>query len=152
MPSAAATRSPALSDPLATALYAAEMGELAELSPVLVKQLFAAIPQLRVSVPYATLCLMWQLATDERVSVRASVARALPWFADVYPDRAEALLLPLADDDSRTVRAAAAEGLRDFLESTSDPNALIARWERYSECAREAVARARQGLSLSPRR
>jgi hypothetical protein len=133
-------------DPLAAALYAAELGQPVELSPALVKQLFQAIPQLRVSVPYATLCVLWQLATDPKPAIRANVARALPWFAEVYADRAEALLLPLADDDARQVRLAAVDSLVDFLESTADRNALIARWQRYSGRTREVLERARQRL------
>jgi hypothetical protein len=136
-------------DPLASALLAAEMGEpfdFRALSTPSVRELFDAVSVLRVSVPYATLHLLEKLADDFRADVRAGVAKSLPWFADVYADRVERLLVPLASDESRKVRGSAVEALADLLESTHAPWTLIARWERLPERARDVLKAARKSL------
>jgi hypothetical protein len=101
-------------DPLVAALYAAEVG--APLDPPdvpahLVTELFAAIPRLRETVPYATVQLLGRLANDPRPEVRAGVARAATQLIPVYLEEVTRLLLALASDCARRVRFAAAEGL-----------------------------------------
>ena len=149
-PSAAAAVVPATShDPLATALCAAELGEPSGGEPApaqLVRELFDAMPQLRVSVPFATLQLLSRWSRDERPEVRASVAQALPWLVELYPERVEQILLALACDNWRKVRQAVTESLADALESSTNPWALIARWERHPERAREVLSAARKSL------
>src|SRR5579859_1979258 len=105
---------PAQTDWLAQALLAAELGEpldLANAPAALPFELFTAVPELRISVPWAALQLLSRYAGDERVEVRAGVARTLPWFADLYPGAVEAQLLPLARDSAPKVRAAVAQAL-----------------------------------------
>lgn len=132
---------------LADALYAAELGEPCDLGdPALVRELFRAMPQLRVTVPYAALRLVERLTGDLRAEVRLDAARALPWFTDLYPDRVERVLWALAGDSSRRVRAACAVALGDLLESVVDPWAVIRRWERQPKRAREVLGRARRRL------
>jgi hypothetical protein len=82
-------------DPLAHALCAAELNEPfpADRLPIgYVRELFHAVPHLSATVPYATLQLLARLANDRRYEVRCGVANALPWLADLYPARVEALL------------------------------------------------------------
>jgi len=138
-----------LRDPLAVALLAAELAEpfpWHELSRSTLSELFDGMAGLRVCVPYATLELLGQLTVDPRADVRAGVARSLPWFADLYPERAEKMLLPLASDSSRRVRASVAESLADLIEASSAPWTLIARWDRQPERTREVLRSARKRL------
>ena len=136
-------------DVLAAALVAAELDEpcdTARLSPDALRELFDAIPELRVAVPYATLRLLGRLANDPRVEVRARVASALGWLVEPYPDRVETLLLLLACDTSRKVRRAAAESLADLLPAVNDPWKLIETWDAHPDRAREALEAARRSL------
>jgi hypothetical protein len=136
-------------DALAAALLAAELNQpfaLEDLPGPLIRELFQAMPQLRVSVPFAAMRLLQRLATHGRNDIRFNVARALPYFADLYPDAVEQALLPLACDSLRKVRGVAAEALADLLEVSPDPRAIIARWQRQPEKAREVLERARQSL------
>src|SRR5581483_890728 len=133
-------------DPLAAALCAAELGEPFDLdhaSTDLWRELFSAVPKLRVCVPFATLRLWARLAGDPRAEVRIGVARALPWFAEAYPERVEEILLPLACDSSGKVRAASVGALTDLLELSADPWPIIERWQWHPDRAREVLARAR---------
>jgi hypothetical protein len=102
--------------------------------------------ELHVSIPYATLKLLARLAADGRVDVRAQTARALGWFVDLYPKRVEELLLVLACDSSRKVRAAAAESLADLIPAVNDPWELIEEWNRHPDRAREVLRTARRAL------
>jgi HEAT repeats len=136
-------------DVLPTALLAAELGEPFDqrrLGPDALRELFASIAELRVSVPYATLELLGRLASDRRVDVRAQAARALGWFVDIYPQRVEELLLVLSCDDHRKVRTAAAESLADLLPRAPDPWELIHAWSEHPNRAREVLATARRSL------
>jgi hypothetical protein len=141
-------------DWLAAALCAAELGEPFDLDaapPRLAQELFAAAPELRVSVPYAALRLLSRFATDARADVRAGVARALPWFAELYPSAVEQQLLLLACDSAHKVRDATAYALADLIETADDPEALVERWQGHPNRARDVLARARARL-LSPLR
>ena len=133
---------------LAAALCAAELGEpfAFDRAPEIAPELFSAIAALRVSVPFATLRLLGRLACDDHPDVRAGVARALPWFADLYPDRVEQLLLPLACDSARAVRAAAVDALADLLESAPAAQDIVDRWQWHPDRAREVLDRARRKL------
>jgi len=136
-------------DTLAAALLAAELGEPfdAQRLPLeALQELFSSLPELHVSVPYATLKLLSRLANDGRVDVRAQTARALGWFVDAYPDRVEELLLVLACDSSRKVRAAAAESLADLIPRANDPWELIEHWNAHPDRAREVLKTARRSL------
>lgn len=133
-------------DWLAAALCAAELGEPFDLGAAprsLAFDLLAAIPELRVSVPYATLRLLSRFATDDRTDVRAGVARGLPWFAELYPERVEQELLLLACDSAHKVRVATAEGLADLIESSDDPESIVARFASNTDRTREVLQRAR---------
>ncbi len=133
-------------DPLATALCAAELGEPFDLEHApasLTRELFAAVPKLRVCVPFATLRLLARLQGDDRAEVRLGVARALPWFAELYPSRVEELLLPLSCDANAKVRAATVETLADLLELADDPGPIIERWQWHPDRARDVLKRAR---------
>ncbi len=137
------------SDPLATALLAAELGESLDtqrLSSDTLCELFTAMSELHVSVPYATLRLLERLCQDGRVDVRAQAARALGWFVASHPERVEELLLVLACDGSRKVRAAAAESLADLIPRSNDPWELIEQWSGHPERAREVLQAARRSL------
>lgn len=136
-------------DPLAAALLAAELCEpfaFASLSLPVLRELFDGMSGLRVSVPYATMNLLDKLREDQRAEVRAGVARSLPWFADLYGERVEKLLMALAVDASRKVRTAVSEALADLIESSTAPWTLIARWERLPERARDVLKTARKSL------
>ena len=150
MASTAAVTAAALHDDLAAALLAAELGERVDPPLHAIDQLFASIPQLRASVPYATLCLLAQLARHKRIDVRINVACAVPWFGDLYPERAEAVLAPLLDDLSAKVRQAAVEALADLLEVVPDLTASTERWRRRARSGRaqEALANAQRRLSV----
>ena len=54
--------------------------------------------------------------------------------------------MPLACDANKRVRVAAAESLADLLESLPAPEALIARWSKLPERAREVLDLARRAL------
>jgi hypothetical protein len=139
-------------DPLAAALLAAEMDEpyaYDRLPITAIVELAESVKTLRVSVPFATLRLLARLAHDERTEVRAQIARLLTWFADLYPERVEQLLMPMACDVNRKVRAAVAESLADLLESLPAPEALIDRWERLPDRGREVLDAARSSLHLA---
>jgi hypothetical protein len=136
-------------DALAAALLAAELGEPCatdRLPAEALRELFASIDELHVSVPYATLKLLARLACDGRSDVRAQTARALGWFVDAYPERIEELLLLLACDSSRKVRAAAAESLADLIPRSNDPWELIEQWNSHPDRAREVLRVARRSL------
>ena len=136
-------------DTLAAALLAAELGEPfdAQRLPVeALQELFSSLSELHVSVPYATLKLLSRLANDGRVDVRAQAARALGWFVDHYPERVEELLLLLACDSSRKVRAAAAESLADLIPRANDPWELIEHGNAHPDRAREVLKTARRSL------
>jgi len=139
-------RPPPEPDPLVDALYAAELGHTLALtgraSLRLVDELFASLPQLRESVPYAALRLLQQLATDPRVALRAACAQALPWFSDVYPGLVEDILLPLAADSEAAVRAAAVDALVDLLATSSAPEEVAARFRAASPRVRDVLRRA----------
>ena len=84
-----------IADPLAQALCASELNQPfpADRLPLwAVRELFAAVPHLSATVPYATLQLLARLANDRRPEVRRGVANSLPWLADLYPARVESLL------------------------------------------------------------
>jgi hypothetical protein len=136
-------------DPLATALCAAELGEPFDLEhapPSLTRELFQAVPKLRVCVPFATMRLLARLAADDRAEVRLGVTRALPWFAELYPSRVEELLLLLACDANAKVRAATVETLADLLELSDDAWPIVERWQWHPDRARDVLARARAML------
>jgi HEAT repeat protein len=136
-------------DPLAAALLAAELGEPCDtqrLPSESLRELFSSMAELHVSVPYATLRLLARLANDGRVEVRAQAARAIGWFVDSHPDRVEELLLLLACDSSRKVRAAAAESLADLIPRANDPWELIENWSAHPDRAREVLKAARRSL------
>ena len=132
------------------ALCAAEFGEsfdLSRLPPNALQDLFAAVPQLQVSVPFATLRLLARLATDTRVDVRMEAAHGLGHFVEIYPEKVEELLLLLACDPSRKVRAAAAATLAALLPRLADPWRLIETWQNeHPDRAREALRVARRAL------
>jgi hypothetical protein len=86
------------------------------------------------------------LANDGRVDVRAETARALGWFVDAYPERVEEMLLVLACDTSRKVRAAAAESLADLIPRANDPWELIETWQNHPDRARQVLETARRSL------
>lgn len=139
----------ATGDALAEALLAAELDEPADtaaLRDLELRELFDNIVDLRVAVPYATLRLLGRLANDGRADVRAETARALGWFVEPYPGAVEALLLPLACDSSRKVRAAAAETLADLIPVADDPYRVIENWESHPDRAREVLQAARRSL------
>jgi hypothetical protein len=136
-------------DALAAALLAAELGEpfdTQRLPSSALRELYSSLSELHVSVPYATLKLLSRLANDGRVEVRAQTARALGWFVDAYADRVEELLLVLACDSSRKVRAAAAESLADLIPRANDPWELIEQWNSHPDRAREVLKAARRSL------
>lgn len=136
-------------DILTEALLAAELGEpyaTEKLRPEILRELFAAMPELHVAVPYAALKLVSRLASDGRTEVRAEAARALGWLVDAYPQRVEEQLLLLACDPSRRVRAAAAESLADLLPCANDPWELIETWNSHPDRAREVLRVARRSL------
>jgi len=141
---------PSPPDALTEALCAAEFGEDCDVTSLggdALRELFASLPQLRVSVPFATVRLLARLATDARIDVRAQTARALSWFVDLYPQRVEELLLLLSCDGSRKVRQAAAEALAALLPTVPDPWKLIAAWENeHPDRARAALQSARRAL------
>jgi HEAT repeat protein len=137
----------AAEDGLTAALYAAELGhpfDPGQTPSAVLVDLFAAIPKLRRNVPYATLRLLERLAGHPRREVRAHVARALGRFADGFGAQVEELLLPLACDDARKVRTAAAEALAALLEVSVEPALLIERWESHPGRARAVLGRARR--------
>lgn len=136
-------------DALAAALLAAELGEPCDtqrLGADALRELFTSMNELHVSVPYATLKLLSRLANDGRVDVRMQTARSLGWFVEAYPKRVEELLLLLACDSSRKVRAAAAESLADLIPRANDPWAIIESWNAHPDRAREVLAQARRSL------
>jgi HEAT repeats len=136
-------------DALANALLAAELGEPCDtqrLPPEALRELFSSMQELHVSVPYATLKLLARLASDGRVDVRAQAARALGWFVEAYPERVEELLLVLACDSSRKVRAAAAESVADLIQRGHDPWAVIEAWNEHPDRARQVLLEARRSL------
>jgi HEAT repeat protein len=138
-----------MEDPLAAALLAAELGEPGDtqrLPSEALRELFASMSELHVSVPYATLKLLSRLASDGRAEVRAQTARALGWFVESHPERVEELLLLLACDSSRKVRAAAAESLADLIPRSNDPWELIEQWSGHPDRAREVLQAARRSL------
>jgi hypothetical protein len=90
--------------------------------------------------------LLSRLANDERCDARAEAAGALGWFVDLYPERVEALLLPLACDVSRQVRAAAAETLAELIPVAANPHRLVEQWQSHPERAREVLQAARRSL------
>jgi len=144
-----ARKSTTAEDQLAAALLAAELGEpfdAQRLTLEALRELFSSLEDLHVSVPYATLKLLSRLANDGRVDVRAQTARALGWFVDAYPARVEELLLVLACDTSRKVRAAAAESLADLIPRANDPWELIESWNGHPDRAREVLKAARRSL------
>src|SRR4051812_48690602 len=114
-------------DPLAAALLAAELDEpypYDRLPLTSITELVESVKTLRVSVPFATIRLLTRLAQDSRAEVRLQVAHLLTWFADLYPDRVEQLLMPLACDSTKKVRTAVTESLADLIESVTAPWAL----------------------------
>jgi hypothetical protein len=136
-------------DVLAAALLAAELGEAYDtqrLPTEVLRELFTSMDELHVSVPYATLKLLSRLANDGRVDVRAHTARAIGWFVDAYPKRVDELLLLLACDTSRKVRAAAAESLADLIPRANDPWEIIEAWNTHPDRAREVLKAARRSL------
>lgn len=136
-------------DFLAAALLAAELGEpydTGRLPPEQLRELFASVHELRVSVPYAALRLLARLASDGRVDVRTQAARALGRFVDAYPERVEELLMVLACDSSRKVRAAAAETLAALIPVADDPWQLIEDWDAHPDRARDVMLTARRSL------
>ena len=141
-------------DRLASALCAAELGEPLDGDgdeASLAAELVSGIARLRATVPFATLCLLARLTPSRSVEVRAQVARALPWLADLYPERVEELLALLACDASRLVRAAVSTALAEVLLLVRDPRSLIERWEKTPPRAREALRSARRRLpALDP--
>jgi len=136
-------------DELCAALLAAELGEPCPTDrlrgPVLA-ELFSSVADLHVSIPYATMKLLSRLCSDPRSEIRAQAARALGWFVDAYPQRVEELLLLLACDGSRKVRAAAAESLADLIPRANDPWELIEHWNEHPDRAREVLQAARRSL------
>jgi hypothetical protein len=99
---------------LTRALCAAELGEpqnLERLPVDALHQLFSSLAPLREAVPFATMCLLAELASDRRVDVRLRVAEALGSFVDLYAERIEPLLHRLINDVSRKVRWAATASL-----------------------------------------
>jgi len=144
-----AARKTSTEDVLAQALLAAELGEAydpARLTPETLRELFTSVAELHTSVPYATLKLLARLASDERAEVRAQTARSLGWFVDTYQQRVEELLLLLACDSSRKVRAAASESLADLIPVANDPWELIETWDRHPDRARDVMRLARRSL------
>lgn len=136
-------------DVLAAALLAAELGEAFEtqrLPTEALRELFSSMTELHVSVPFAALKLLSRLANDGRVDVRTETARAVGWFVDSYPRRVEELLLLLACDSSRKVRAAAAESLAHLIPRANDPWAIIETWNGHPDRAREVLKTARRSL------
>lgn len=136
-------------DVLAAALLAAELGEAFDtqrLPTEALHELFGSMEELHVSVPYAALKLLSRLANDGRVDVRAQTARAIGWFVDGYPKRVDELLLLLACDTSRKVRAAAAESLADLIPRANDPWEIIETWNSHPDRAREVLKAARRSL------
>jgi HEAT repeat protein len=136
-------------DALAGALLAAELGEphdTQRLPAEALRELFSSMSELHVSVPYATLKLLSRLANDGRIDVRTQTARALGWFVVGYADRVEELLLLLACDTSRKVRAAAAESLADLIPAANDPWEIIEAWNSHPDRAREVLKAARRSL------
>ncbi|MDB4971335.1 MAG: hypothetical protein JWN44_7024 [Myxococcales bacterium] len=136
-------------DVLAAALLAAELGESHDtrcLPERALRELFTSVRELRVSVPYATLKLLSRLASDSRLEVRVQTARSLGWFVDGYAKRVEELLLLLACDTSRKVRAAASESLADLIPKANDPWELIESWNQHPDRAREVLRAARRSL------
>jgi hypothetical protein len=98
-------------------------------------------------VAYATARLLARLSIHERAAVREGVARALPAFADLYLERSEELLLVLACDPQRRVRAAAEQALEHVLarlSELSDLAPLVERWRSQPERSPEALANGRQ--------
>jgi hypothetical protein len=136
-------------DPLAAALLAAELGDAYDtqrLPSEALRELYASMNELQVSVPYATLKLLSRLANDGRVDVRADTARALGRFVESHPERVEELLLLLACDSSRKVRAAAAEALAEMIPRSNDPWELIEHWQTHPDRARQVLETARRSL------
>jgi hypothetical protein len=136
-------------DALAAALLAAELGDpydTQRLPTEALRELFSSMNELHVSVPYAALKLLSRLANDGRVDVRTQTARALGWFVVGYADRVEELLLLLACDTSRKVRAAAAESLADLIPAANDPWGIIEAWNAHPDRAREVLKAARRSL------
>jgi hypothetical protein len=133
-------------DWLPAALCAAELGEPFDVThaPIgLFDEFSAALPSLRVTVPYAALRLLGRFAVDARDEVRAGVAHALPWFTDLYAGQVEQLLLVLACDPARKVQKAAAHALADLLGHARDADELINRWQWHPDRARRVLADAR---------
>jgi hypothetical protein len=136
-------------DLLTAALCAAELGEpfdFTRVAPDELREFFAAVPSLRVTVPFATLRLLSRLGNDERKEVRAATARALGAFVDWHPPRVEELLLPLACDPSGRVRHAAAETLARLISASADPWQVIETWQAHPDRARAALKEARRSL------
>jgi hypothetical protein len=134
---------------LSAALCAAELGEPFDFARVPgdeFREFFAAVPSLRVSVPFATLRLLSRLCNDPRVDVRVATARALQAFVDCYPRRVEELLLLIGCDSSRKVRAAAAETMAKLLPTVEDPWQLIEAWQEHPDRARDVLKEARKQL------
>jgi hypothetical protein len=117
---------------LPLALCAAECGDPVDFrhAPLeLVQEFVEALPHLRMSVPFAALRLCDALAHHERAEVRAAVADALLWFADIYRERVQALLLPLSRDPELPVRMATAGVVQELLLAGGDVDALMHCWE-----------------------
>lgn len=143
--------SPPPADQLTAALCAAELGEPFDFNRFHAQQfreLFAAVPALRVSVPFATLRVLSRLCNDGRVEVRTATARALAEFIDCYPARVEELLFLLACDSSRKVRHAAAETLAKLIPASNDPWRIIEAWQDHPDRARDTLKLARRSLPL----
>jgi HEAT repeats len=142
-------RKSSTTDSLAAALLAAELGEpydTPRMPNEALRELFTSMNELHVSVPCATVKLLSRLANDGRVEVRAHTARALGWLVDAYPQRVDELLLLLACDTSRKVRAAAAESLADLIPSANDPWEIIEAWNTHPDRARRVLEAARRSL------
>jgi hypothetical protein len=138
-------------DLLTAALCAAELGEPFDFAHVprsALREFFAAVPSLRVTVPFATLRLLSRLGHDDRDAVREAAARALAVFVDWHPHRVEELLLPLACDPSRRVRRAVAETLAQLIPASPDPWRVIESWQTHPDRARDVLARARRSLGM----
>jgi hypothetical protein len=137
-------------DFVAAALCAAELNEpfdLAHAPTIAFVELFFAVQHLRNVVPYATFRLLTRLSSDERDELRVGVARALGHFVNIYPEKMEDLLLPLACDPARRVRAAAVEALSLLLLDSPHPEEIVERWRWYPDRAVDVLERARKSLN-----
>lgn len=137
-------------DPLASALVAAELEaplDFARFPPSFLRELFQSAPQLSERVPYAAIRLLGRVASACGPEIRIEVARALRYFGGRYRETVEAVLVSLALDGQKKVRTAAAHALAHLLLTSHDPRAVVARWQRLPERARDALAQARALLS-----